>query len=237
MRLGQLSRKLGIHTSKIVDFLASKDIIISDDSNARIEDEYVNWVTQKYAPQLIAEVTTTLSEEKIEPFKHQPPIVVEVKVIDESPIIPEPQLIPELIKASKVELSGLKVLGKIEIPEKKKKETTTDQVASEITIAETESIVQPDRRTNTSRREYEERPRKNPIALQRERETREAEKTRKEELLRLKEKKAQHYQNKVKVQVATKRMNRIEEPLENIEIPIDNEPTTTWGKFKKWLRT
>ena len=132
MRLGQLSRKLGIHTSKIVDFLATKDIIINDDSNTRIEDEYVNWVTQKYAPQLIAEVNTTLFEEKIEPFKQQPPDVEEVKLIDESPTIPELQPIPELIKAPKVELSGLKVLGKIEIPEKKKKETTTDPVASKI---------------------------------------------------------------------------------------------------------
>ncbi len=237
MRLGQLSRKLGIHTSKIVDFLASKDITISEDSNARIEDEYVTWVTQKYAPQLMTEVNTTLSEEKIEPISIQPPVVEEVPFTEEQPIPSEEPLIPELIKAPKIELSGLKVLGKIEIPEKKKKETTTDHVASEISIAETESKVQPDRRTNTSRREYEERPRKNPIALQRERETREVEKTRQEERLRLKDKKAQHYQSKVKVQVATKRMNRIEEPLEKIETPIEMEPTTMWGKFKKWLRT
>ena len=117
MRLGQLSRKLGIHTSKIVDFLASKDITISEDSNARIEDEYVTWVTQKYAPQLMTEVNTTLSEEKIEPISIQPPVVEEVPFTEEQPIPSEEPLIPELIKAPKIELSGLKVLGKIEISE------------------------------------------------------------------------------------------------------------------------
>jgi hypothetical protein len=245
MRLGQLSRKLGVSTSQIIDFLASKDIAIGEDSNAKIEDEHANWVTQKYAPQLMEAVTIAISEEKAEPVgiveSPVPTEAIEAVVvpasIDEQPATDTVLLPIEVIKAPKIELSGLKVLCKIEIPEKKKKETASDAMASGTPIEETERKVQPDRRPSTNRRKYEERPRKNPIALQREREEREAEKRRKEEILRAKQKKAQHYQNKVKGQVATKRIKMIEEPLEKMDAPIEVMPTTWWGKFKKWLRT
>jgi hypothetical protein len=169
MRLGQLSRKLGIHTSKIIDFLASKDIVVNEDSNTRIEDEYVTWITQKYAPQLMAEVSNTLSEEKIEPTIHTP-FVEEVAPTEEQPVAVEAPPLPELIKAPKIELSGLKVLGKIEIPEKKKIATSQEQPES----TSSDSISTAERKKNP-RKEFTPRPQKNPVALQREREEREAE--------------------------------------------------------------
>lgn len=241
MRLGQLSRKIGISTAEIINFLSSKEIAIGEDSNAKIEDEHTAWVIQKYAPELLETPSVTIPEEKprllelVEmPAAKQ---VVEAAVgnfaANEEPTT-EIESLPEIIKASKIELSGLKVLGKIEIPEKKKKETSLEEIASE-KPEEIERKIRTDRRP--SQREYEEHPRKNPIALQREREEREAEKRRKEQLLRAKEKKAQHYQSKVKAQVATKRVKMIEEPLEKIDAPIEVTPTTWWGKFKKWLRT
>jgi hypothetical protein len=211
MRLGQLSRKLGISTSQIISFLAAKDITIGEDSNTKIEDEHVQWVTKKYAPELIEAVAVTISEEKVQPIVVIEPTTIEVaesiiaEANNESPSSEAEQL-RELIKAPKIELSGLKVLGKIEIPEKKKKETTSDAMASEAPSDETERKVNPDRRPNINRREYEERPRKNPVALQREHEEREVEKKRQAELLRAKEKKAQHYQSKVKTHVVTKRI-------------------------------
>jgi hypothetical protein len=242
MRLGQLSRKLGVSTSEIIDFLASQHVTIDENSNTKIEDEHATWVTQKYAPHLVEAVTLTLSEEKDQPVD----VIKEEPIIENSaPIVPtitedalvtneEPPL-PEIIKAPKIELSGLKVLGKIELPEKKKKEISTDGSVSEDDQEKT-------RKSNSDRRpsrkdEHDQRPRKNPVALQREREEREAERRRKEALQKAKEKKALHYQSKVKTQVATKRIKMIEEPFEKIDAPIETQPNTWWGKFMKWLRT
>jgi hypothetical protein len=240
MRLGQLSRKLGISTTEIINFLASKNIAIGEDSNSKIEEEPTAWVIKKYAPELL-EIPTT-PEEKPQPIELvEMPVTTEVaesvvvlSAMNEQPTS-ELESLPEVIKAPKIELSGLKVLGKIEIPEKKKKETSVEDILLEKPIVEVEKKVRTDRRP--SQRDYEEVPRKNPVTLQREREEREAEKRRKEQLLRAKEKKSQHYQNKVKVQVATKRIKMIEEPLEKIDAPAEVTPTTWWGKFKKWLRT
>lgn len=231
MRLGQLSRKLGIHTSKIIDFLASNDIVINEDSNTRIEDEYVTWITQKYAPQLMAEVSNTLSEEKIEPTIHTP-FVEEVAPTEEQPVAVEAPPLPELIKAPKIELSGLKVLGKIEIPEKKK--ATTSQEPSESTSSDSTSTAE---RKKNPRREFTPRPQNNPVALQREREEREAERKRKEKLQREKEKKTYNYLSRVKTQAPTKKSQYVKEQIEEAPIITEKMPKSLWGKFLRWLRT
>lgn len=229
MRLGQLSRKLGVSTPEIIQFLASKQITISEDSNAKIEDVHAHWVTEKFAPHLIASVEEVMAEEKKEVA-----IPVETTPVIETPstevTIEEPAL-PELIKAPKIELAGLKVLGKIEIPEKKKK-------TEENTEARTEERERKPRSERTRpQREYQERPRKNPVALQREREQREAEQKRKELLAKEKEKKTNHYYNRVKPVVPTKKVRKEEELIEVADIPVEKMPTTLWGKFMRWLNT
>ncbi len=231
MRLGQLSRKLGIHTSKIIDFLASKDIVINEDSNTRIEDEYVTWITQKYAPQLMAEVSNTLSEEKIEPIIHTA-LVEEIAPPEEQPAALEAAPLPELIKAPKIELSGLKVLGKIEIPEKKK--TASSQEQPESISSNSTSTAE---RKKNPRRELTSRPQKNPVALQREREEREAERKRKEKLQREKEKKTYNYLSRVKTQAPTKKSQYVNEQIEEASSITEEVPKSLWGKFLRWLRT
>lgn len=231
MRLGQLSRKLGIHTSKIIDFLASKDIVINEDSNTRIEDEYVTWITQKYAPQLMAEVSNTLSEEKIDPIIHTA-LVEEIAPIEEQPTALEAAPLPELIKAPKIELSGLKVLGKIEIPEKKK--TASSQEQPESISSNSTSTAE---RKKNPRRELTPRPQKNPVALQREREEREAKRKRKEKLQREKEKKTYNYLSRVKTQAPTKKSQYVKEQIEEAPIITKKMPKSLWGKFLRWLRT
>jgi hypothetical protein len=245
MRLGQLSRKLGISTSEIIGFLASKNVAIGEDSNTKIEDDHTNWVIQKYAPELLEIQTVIIPVEKPQPVEvvetptpkaaepvNIPTITSEQPITDnEQPSIDQ---LPEVIKAPKIELSGLKVLGKIEIPEKKKKEIVE---GIENQSAETENKPSLDRRPLPIRREFDNRPRKNPVTLQREKEEREMEMKRKEEILRAKERKAYHYQSKVKSQAAPKRIKMVEEPLEETITPEEKAPTTVWGKFKKWLRT
>jgi hypothetical protein len=230
MRLGQLSRKLGISTPEIIQFLASKQVVISEDSNAKIEDAHAHWVTEKFAPHLLASVEEVMAEEKQEVA-----IPVETTPIIETPsteVISEEPELPEIIKAPKIELAGLKVLGKIEIPEKKKK---TDESAEG--TSEEKDRKPRNERQRSATREYQERPRKNPVALQREREQREAERLRKQKLAEEKEKKTNHYLNRVKPATPAKKMKKLAEAIEITETPLEKMPTTLWGKFMRWLNT
>lgn len=151
----------------------------------------------------------------------------------------------DVIKAPKVTLSGLRVIGKIDLPEPKKKETTIEQktVPAEEALATESSVpaaVPPksQRKNNkyADRRGRVERPRENPIALQREREMREAEARRKEELKKEKERRTQFYNNRIK-QSAPKRAARlVDEPVERLD-EIQEEPKTLLGKIWRWLTT
>jgi hypothetical protein len=246
MRLGQLSRKLGISTSEIIGFLASKNVAIGEDSNTKIEDDHTNWVIQKYAPELLEIPTANIPEEKPQPVEvvetptpKAPEQVGTIVIPSEQPITdneqPSIDQLPEVIKAPKIELSGLKVLGKIEILEKKKKDVSPE--GNESPSAETESKARPDRKSFSPRKEFDDRPRKNPVTVQREKEEREAERKRKEAMLIAKERKAHHYQSKIKVQSTSKKMRVINEAVEEINEKVEEKPTTLWGKFKKWLRT
>ncbi len=229
MRLGQLSRKLGVSTGEIIRFLANNNIFINEDSNTKIADEHAHAVTKNYAPQLLEAIEQSISEEKeIEKVE----VTIE-PVGDKNLEVPEASqqpFLPEVIKAPKIELSGLKVLGKIDIPEKKKKEAT------ENTTAENENAKQA-RPTRSIARDYVDRPRKNPVTLQREREEREAEKRKKEKLAKEKEKKTYNYLSKVKAQAPIKKLKKLEELVEVAEEPIEKMPTTWWGKFMRWLNT
>ncbi|NOS93869.1 MAG: hypothetical protein HOP30_18280 [Cyclobacteriaceae bacterium] len=230
MRLGQLSRKLGVSTPEIIQFLASKQITIGEDSNAKIEDAHAHWVTEKFAPHLIASVEEVMAEEKQEVA-----IPVEATPVIETPsteVTSEEPALSEVIKAPKIELAGLKVLGKIEIPEKKKKIDENTEGSPEEKERKPRS-----ERPRAANRDFQERPRKNPVTLQREREQREAERLRKEKLAEEKEKKTNHYLNRVKPATPAKKMKRTEEAAEMIDTPVEKMPTTIWGKFMRWLNT
>ena len=57
MRLGQLARKLELRPAEIIEFLATKNIVIEDDANAKVEDNYVTLVFRQFAPDMEAENT------------------------------------------------------------------------------------------------------------------------------------------------------------------------------------
>jgi hypothetical protein len=242
MRLGQLSRKLGIGATEIVNFLSSKDVFIGEDSNTKIDDLHAQWVTEKYAPHLLESITSTISEEKQESIQHHTE-TIEVKATsiektDQTPVLEEQQVPVELIKAPKIELSGLKVLGKIELPEKKKKEPSAieEQSGKEKSPSEKTKLFS-DRKQNRREHKEQEHPKKNRIALQREREEREAEKQRKEKALREKERKTYNYLSRVKTKAPTKKSRFINEQVELSSNEMGQTPPTWWGKFKRWLTT
>jgi len=234
MRLGQLARKLALRPVEIVDFLARQSIQIDSGNNSRIEDEHVLLILQKYAPgQLIENVEKEIAEEEKAPeVPTLGNIVTDVPAIQsiaEEKTITEEEKI-EVIKAPKIELSGLKVLGKIELPETRKKEPVAnteepnDQPPTERERRE---------RTNQS----QQRPAKNPIALQREREAREEEAKRREQIERDKEKRTLHYLKKVNVAQPTRPVKIQEEKIERKQVTKEPAPTTLWGRFRRWLNS
>ena len=258
MRLAQLARKLAIRPTEIVEFLTERNIQIDNESNTRLADDHVALIMQKFAPTRAAEVAAELVHEKERELEVIAPIetmitneVTTFEVTNIAEQVSAENELPEkieVIKALKVELSGLKVLGKIELLEPKKKEPQPraeevvgdqpqkEEVAEQI-IPRPERRKQENRKPYPNRRESNDRPKTtNPVALQREREALQAEKRRRAQAEEEKEKRTQHYLKKVKVVAPTKSARLIKEEVEEMT-PLAPVPKTWWGKFMRWLNT
>lgn len=271
MRLGQLARKLSVRPDQIVDYLLKFNITLDEGSNARIEDNDAEKAIAFFAPTLsnpqvqellgketlVAEPETVIEEptpEEVnvaEAFDNKPEeIISEVVVEVASPVIADAEMtfeLGEVIKAPKVELPGLRVIGKIELPQPKKKEediADTGHTAEENNVpAEniSEERKQPRHEPKTNRsdknRNERERPRKNPIALQREREAREGDKKKREEEIRSKELRAVHYAKKIKQQAAPKSTSLYRDEAVEVKkvTSIKAATPSAWQRFKKWF--
>ncbi|QOI98259.1 MAG: hypothetical protein HRU69_12535 [Flammeovirgaceae bacterium] len=185
-----------------------------------------NWAN--LLPEVLAE-----DEVDIVPQESGVPPVQE-EVIPDSPAFTEEmnqasEQKPELIKAPKVELPGLKVIGKIDLPEKKKKEVVPteneNKKTAELSIKET-----------FQNRQRFRRQQKNPIAIARERQQRDLEKQKQLEAEQQKQRRTQKYQAKVsgykRVKTGKSSAKRVvqSQPITSIQ-----QPDSLWGKFKKWL--
>jgi hypothetical protein len=252
MRLGQLARKLSLSQAEVVEFLSRKNIQIEADSNARISDEQTTLVIQHFNPSLllvevekeivVAEIITPVLEaEKSEEIRHEESREIPAEITPSQTEITEEKI--ELIKASKAELPGLKVLGKIELPETKKKEDPKILEGESVESQPPAEAPPPPRRISRSEprknfRDKREQQWKNPIEAKREREAREAEEKRREQIEIDKELRTKHYQQKVKKSSQpTRSVKKVDEPLE--EMVNDDRPIPrTWlGKFMRWLST
>src|SRR5690349_14267345 len=148
MRLGQLARKLELSPTEIISFLSEKNISATEGSNTRLTQDQVIVVCAKFDPTGSKQILSAPDKKE-----EAESVVVETNVPEPQPIINEsiienadtptlenkPDLVSEsvpneetkpevieVIKAPKVELSGLKILGKIELPQPKKKEVPVD---------------------------------------------------------------------------------------------------------------
>ena len=228
MRLGQLARQLSISPDKIVTFLGARDIAVDSHNNARIDDAYVDLVLAEFAPgnetlrQQVIQTTDAVEATETQPLTEFPT---------------DPASVPELIKAPKSEWPGLRVIGKIDLPEKKKPEPKPE----ENTESGPEKATEPPRRQQATwrnpRRNSPPKDRKNPVALAREREEHEKQRQIEEERSREKERKAAYYQKRLKPQAPTKPARWVREQMEDTTpIPVE-KPKTIWGKFMRWLNT
>ena len=237
MRLGQLARKLELRPAEIVEFLATKNILIEDDANSKVDENYVALIFRQFAPDKEvenipdADIPTVSVQDDLRTDEKTPD---EVVASEEKPANEEPPERNEVIKAAKVELSGLKVLGKIDLPEPKKKQTDTLEENSEPERLPRE--FKGEKRNQNFKKT--QRSAKNPIALQREQEALEEQKKREEEFQLKKEKRTQNYLKKVKAHQPTKaaKLHR-EEAEEMSAAELAEPPKTLWGKFVRWLTT
>lgn len=226
MRLGQLARQLTIKTDAIVRFLASQQITVESGSNTRLEDAHVMLVLQRFAP------ANESLQNQISTEPDRPDLLVVTEggeMSQEEPIDSMESEIPETIKAPKVELTGLKVIGKIDLPEKKKPEHL-EKVE--------ELLPQP---LPPPRRPYRSAPQqkawKNPLAIEREREEREKKNKLEDQREQEKKRRTDFYKKRLKPQAPTKQARLVEEEM--IEMPPlgPEVPKTWWGRFMLWLNT
>jgi hypothetical protein len=228
MRLGQLARKLEVRPMEIVDFLTTQNINIDNGTNTRMDPDHVALAIEHFSPGSDLKETVKEVEEQEEETNIE--IVIETAVAAQPEIRDEvPVEKGDVIKAPKIELSGLKVLGKIDLPESRKKEP---EPAAESTGPEME--VKKGRKSQ----EYRRRSAKNPIALQREQEALDASKKREEERNLQKERRTQNYLKKVKAPQPTKAARIFKEETQQISASdLHEPPKTLWAKFVRWLTT
>lgn len=247
MRLGQLARKLSLRPAQIVEFLAQNNIQIEDNSNTRIDDNQTELVVNHFAPGTFLQVSESVEEPEEAPVVETELPIVEVEA---QPEISEQQPNPEteIIRVPKIELSGLKVLGKIELPEPKKKEVVVEKTEEGVEpAADTPAptpIPAPERKPkNHSKKpvhQKRDRPRewKNPLELQRERETREAEEKKRKTAELERERRKKHYEEKRKAVPPVKRAKPVkEQPVQKKRIDTRPVPKTWFGKFLRWWTT
>ena len=202
-----MARSLGISPSDILGFLGNQDI----DANSRLDQETVDKIVAHFAPDKLV-LPIEEQEEEI-----PSPSVTQEQETPDAPV--------EVIRVSKVELQGLKVLGKIDLPAPKKK--------AETTAAEDQGEQQP-RKEFQKRRE--QRDWKNPLEAKRQQEARDSERRKQEQAEKQKEKRTNHYYSKVK-SVPTKAVRRFEEQTIVEEIETKEPPKGLIGRFLRWLRT
>jgi hypothetical protein len=253
MRLGQLARKLSLRPAEIVEFLAGQGIPLEANSNTRMEDGLVMLVVKKYAPDSLVEVESELkavvdevTEEKEQDQVNNVDDIEESAIESVQPVqsltAQTTSFETEVIRVPKIELSGLKVLGKIELAEPKKNELQEGNASSESTQEEQKSRSEKkSHKTNGKRNLHKQKripnqPWKNPLELQREQEAKEAEEKRQLSMAQKKEKRKKYYETKAKVKVKPKREKPAGDLSKNEMVTIIKPaPKTVFGKFLRWL--
>jgi len=235
MRLGQMARKLAVSPSEIIQFLATQHISVDENANTRLEDIHVEMLQRKFAPLVVfSQAVPPLAVE----------IVPEASVPESETVTPihihpiESDKAPDVIKAPKIALSGLKVLGKIELPDAKKKDDDLKELPDNQELTNTTPRVERKAGNLPKKAVHYHKQYKNPVALQREKETQEELDRRKEMAAREKERKTKNYLKKVKLSPPTKAVRLVEEPvMQMTDAELKEEPKSWWGKLVKWVST
>lgn len=270
MRLGQLSRKLNVKSGEIIALVEKKfDVTIKDHPNCKIPDEFLVDLLSHFEanrPSTEKELVEEVEEKNAE----TPSVEEEKKVADssenEAPNTNEEisasnlededyELIIEegIIKAPKPEIEGVKVVGKIDLPEPKKgSEEEKEQENNETDSADSsESLDRTEEQKKTVRSRAQgkkNRPKRKTrkVLSHEEKKKREEERYRKEQEAkkkREKELKRKNYEKLMRekaASVTSKKSSKHKKKRSTKSTKreaIKEEPRTLWGKFMRWLNT
>lgn len=207
MRLLQLALKLGIAQHEIITFLQEKGITIPENGNTKVEDEHVKLIAahfgmpkQQTEPEENAEspVVETVHdvEKKQEAAEAEHTSDVAETVSETAPV--------EVIRAKKIKLEGIKVLGKIDLPEPVKKSEEQKPAADE--AQEKRNPVKREKRKNGAATEkngrknlYSKRRNTETYEQKLKREEREAAKKKRQLKKKLKQQKKKYYEEQLKL--------------------------------------
>lgn len=254
MRLGQLSRKLEVESSTIVKVLKEHFREVNNHPNVKILDEELEFLTQKFAPKVPAKESVQVVEdlplpEKVETIKEvaepkkDTPVFVESlrpKVITLESEFDEKKKALESFKAEKPELEGLRVLGKIDLPEPKPKTPKTEKEENK---KEDNTVNERILRNRNNRKGQKTRVNRTP-AEERKRAEQLAQRKKAQEEKKLKEFKRKHYEENVKAKIADKPKRKKKKKLvQKFEAAANphkqNSPaqksTNPLVRFWKWL--
>ena len=240
--------------SEITEFLATHHIQIESNSNAKVIDEHVELVLAHFAPEMNvdnANPSTQPGEKETHAVETDAEAFSEKEEEIETPDdvgTPDDEIeTHEVIKPIKVELPGLKVVGKIDLPEPKKKEENLPEDNEGQSVkgenndspeqSATRSSRSDNRRTGRPKRENDRRPRKNPIALQREREEREALRKKLEKQEKEKELRTKRYLKKVSAKASPPKPIQKMKNDEEYETYSEEatKPKSLFGKILNWF--
>lgn len=247
MRVSQLARRLNILPADVLAALPKGSVEAAETHNAKLSDNQVEEVVRFFRPdswqEFLRELKETSAEEPVEAgLALEPEIPGPVAIEGQTNPLPNPDLpgpapvqefnpLPEteVIRAPKVELPGLRIVGKISLPEKKPRQHIPEPKPA------------PTPRKGQQRRHKEQRQTKNPVALERERARREAIRLRKQRAEQEKKKKTERYLKKIAEQKArqaqrmrTKTKEYSKPAVANTSLPVYTKPSW-WQRFKKWL--
>jgi hypothetical protein len=288
MRLGQLSRKINTKTSEIIDYLkAAHQVDISNHPNSKVPEEYLSFIEKHFQPSEIEtslpkeselntasdsaiaqkdvaeEVTPVVEEANInditeEPENQEAPSLETVHETSEDEV--ELYIVDGVIKAPKLEVPGIKVVGKIDLPEPKVEEpeevAQADAETNEVTDSldsethadktETESPIAPvkekRKRQPRDRKERSTSQQTTPkLTPEEERriQLKEAQKQQQEQRKNSKAQRRERYLQETKAkqkQASAKKLKkqRLEKEARQKK-QAKPKPTSLWGKFIYWL--
>ncbi|MGC3943504.1 MAG: hypothetical protein QM762_03045 [Chryseolinea sp.] len=167
MRLGQIARKLGVSQAEIVRYLSGQNLAIEEGSNVKLEEAHIRSLfahfgpLENFEPKQPVQETVSSPDDKPAALTSEPatehvetitPIIQQASIEDSSSVpvaatseanqavaTNQTNELSDTIRAPKIELAGLKVIGKIELPQPKKKEAATSDETEKLSASEVSS--------------------------------------------------------------------------------------------------
>ncbi|CAN5183029.1 translation initiation factor IF-2 [soil metagenome] len=147
IRLGQASRKLNVGHNTILDFLAKKGFAVENNPNTKLSPEQFAMLSKEYASSASEKIEAsgltigtkhvenqTIKNEPVTRKKTEEDENIMIKNLGSKEIKAKEEVKPvtEKVSVEKTKLEGIKVVGKIDLEEKKKEEPKETTKAKEV---------------------------------------------------------------------------------------------------------